>query len=110
MQFTDKLLVCVQCESTFVFTADEQLFFHQKQFVHEPKRCRQCRAKRSMGRVKFRNETRTTCSQCGEETTVPFRPTKGLPVVCRKCFQNLGNAVQPGPQENLEAGAVACLG
>lgn len=110
MQFTDKLLTCADCQCTFVFTADEQVFFHEKQFVHEPKRCRQCRAKRSMGRVRFRTETRTTCSQCGEETTVPFRPTKGLPVVCRACFQSSPNAVQPGPQERLEAGAVAQLG
>jgi CxxC-x17-CxxC domain-containing protein len=27
------------------------------------------------------------CSQCGKETTVPFRPTQGRPVLCRDCFQ-----------------------
>jgi CxxC-x17-CxxC domain-containing protein len=32
-------------------------------------------------------ETRTTCSQCGKETTVPFKPTQGRPVFCRECFQ-----------------------
>ena len=32
-------------------------------------------------------ETRTTCSQCGKDTTVPFRPTQGRPVFCRECFQ-----------------------
>jgi CxxC-x17-CxxC domain-containing protein len=32
-------------------------------------------------------ETRTNCSQCGKETTVPFRPTQGRPVLCRECFQ-----------------------
>jgi CxxC-x17-CxxC domain-containing protein len=26
------------------------------------------------------------CSQCGKETTVPFRPTQGRPVLCRDCF------------------------
>ncbi|MGA2360636.1 MAG: CxxC-x17-CxxC domain-containing protein [Terriglobales bacterium] len=31
--------------------------------------------------------TRTNCSQCGKETTVPFRPTQGRPVLCRECFQ-----------------------
>jgi CxxC-x17-CxxC domain-containing protein len=27
------------------------------------------------------------CSQCGKETTVPFKPTQGRPVYCRECFQ-----------------------
>jgi CxxC-x17-CxxC domain-containing protein len=33
-----------------------------------------------------RVETRATCSQCGKETTVPFRPTQGRPIFCRECF------------------------
>jgi CxxC-x17-CxxC domain-containing protein len=33
-------------------------------------------------------ETSTNCSQCGRETTVPFRPTQGRPVFCRECFQS----------------------
>jgi CxxC-x17-CxxC domain-containing protein len=32
-------------------------------------------------------ETRTECSACGIETTVPFKPTQGRPVLCRSCFQ-----------------------
>ncbi|HWB98790.1 MAG TPA: CxxC-x17-CxxC domain-containing protein, partial [Bryobacteraceae bacterium] len=31
-------------------------------------------------------ETMTMCSQCGRETTVPFKPTQGRPVYCRECF------------------------
>lgn len=27
------------------------------------------------------------CSQCGQETEVPFQPTAGKPVYCRACFQ-----------------------
>jgi CxxC-x17-CxxC domain-containing protein len=34
-----------------------------------------------------RPETRTNCSQCGAETTVPFKPTQGRPVLCRSCFK-----------------------
>jgi CxxC-x17-CxxC domain-containing protein len=34
-----------------------------------------------------RSETRTNCSQCGTDTTVPFRPIQGRPVLCRSCFQ-----------------------
>ena len=33
-------------------------------------------------------ETVTTCSACGKETTVPFRPTQGRPVFCKECFQS----------------------
>jgi CxxC-x17-CxxC domain-containing protein len=95
MEFQDKLLKCVDCGTEFLFTAGEQLFFHDKQFKNEPKRCKSCKAKRlslvgaapAMGNRSPRVETRTTCSQCGKETTVPFRPTQGRPVLCRECFQ-----------------------
>jgi CxxC-x17-CxxC domain-containing protein len=33
-----------------------------------------------------RVQTQTNCSQCGKETTVPFRPSQGRPVLCRECF------------------------
>jgi CxxC-x17-CxxC domain-containing protein len=27
-----------------------------------------------------------TCSGCGQQTKVPFKPTEGRPVYCRDCF------------------------
>jgi len=30
---------------------------------------------------------KATCSDCGAETEVPFKPTEGRPVYCRECFQ-----------------------
>jgi CxxC-x17-CxxC domain-containing protein len=27
------------------------------------------------------------CATCGVDTTVPFKPTQGRPVLCRGCFQ-----------------------
>jgi CxxC-x17-CxxC domain-containing protein len=30
---------------------------------------------------------KTTCSDCGKETEVPFKPTEGRPVYCRDCYQ-----------------------
>jgi len=95
MEFQDKVLKCIDCGADFVFTAGEQLFFHDKQFRNEPKRCKTCKAKRvavlgtaSAGHgFSSRVETRTVCSQCGKETTVPFKPTQGRPVFCRECFQ-----------------------
>lgn len=97
MEFQDKVLKCIDCGADFIFTAGEQLFFHDKQFKNEPKRCKTCKGKRIavLGAVPTNGnaqnyakvETRTTCSQCGKETTVPFKPTQGRPVFCRECFQ-----------------------
>jgi CxxC-x17-CxxC domain-containing protein len=87
MVFTDRILTCIDCGAEFVFTAGEQVFFKDKQFRNDPKRCKQCKAKRSSSGTRVRAETRTTCSECGDETTVPFKPTQGRPVLCRSCFQ-----------------------
>jgi CxxC-x17-CxxC domain-containing protein len=90
MEYHDKVLKCSECSQEFVFTAGEQMFFADKGFKNEPKRCKDCKSKRSQvpgqGNLQ-RSETKTTCSQCGKETTVPFRPTQGRPVFCRECFQ-----------------------
>jgi CxxC-x17-CxxC domain-containing protein len=95
MEFQDRILKCIDCNADFVFTAGEQLFFHDKQFKNEPKRCKACKAKRisvlgaaPSGTGFSKVETRTTCSHCGKETTVPFKPTQGRPVFCRECFQS----------------------
>src|SRR5580704_10688537 len=98
MEFTDRILKCSDCGNEFIFTAGEQLFFYDKQFKNDPKRCKLCKAKRAgLGRTATatgavtlplsRTETRTKCSACGVETTVPFKPTQGRPVLCRSCFQ-----------------------
>lgn len=93
MEFQDKVLKCVDCGSDFIFTAGEQLFFHDKQFKNEPKRCKACKNKRATGASASGNshqkvETQAVCSACGKETTVPFKPTQGRPVFCRECFQH----------------------
>lgn len=94
MEFQDKMLKCVDCGADFVFTSGEQLFFHDKRFTNEPKRCRACKTKRVsvLGAATVRHqgtprtEIRAVCAQCGKETTLPFRPTQGRPVLCRDCF------------------------
>jgi CxxC-x17-CxxC domain-containing protein len=30
---------------------------------------------------------KATCSDCGQECEVPFKPTQGRPVYCRDCFK-----------------------
>jgi len=98
MEFVDKILKCVDCSGDFIFTAGEQLFFFDKQFKNDPKRCKPCKSKRAGGAARAgatgpaaagisRTETRTECSECQVETTVPFKPTQGRPVLCRQCFQ-----------------------
>lgn len=98
MEFHDKVLKCCECGSEFVFTSGEQMFFADKGFKNEPKRCKGCKSRRGSsahnggtggggGGGYARSETKTTCSQCGKETTVPFKPTQGRPVYCRECFQ-----------------------
>jgi len=96
MDFQDRVLKCIDCGADFTFTAGEQLFFHDKKFKNEPKRCTHCKSKRvsvmttsptsANSHHHSRVETRATCSQCGKETTVPFRPTQGRPIFCRECF------------------------
>ena len=99
--FDDRLLLCSDCHGEFIFTAGEQLFFHDKQFKNDPKRCKPCKSRRSgLSAVAngtgpaaagiSRTETRTECSDCGIQTTVPFKPTQGRPVLCRSCFQLKG--------------------
>ncbi len=94
MEYHDKVLKCSECAAEFVFTAGEQMFFADKGFKNEPKRCKACKAVRGQGQgpdvgaaTVQRVETKTVCSQCGKETTVPFKPTQGRPVYCRECFQ-----------------------
>jgi CxxC-x17-CxxC domain-containing protein len=88
-EFQDRVLKCVDCSADFVFTAGEQQFFADKNFRNEPKRCKACKGKRQEGGSSGHGKVETTanCSQCGRETTVPFRPTQGRPVFCRECFQ-----------------------
>jgi CxxC-x17-CxxC domain-containing protein len=53
------------------------------------------RDNRGQGRDRdFRRERpqmhQTTCSDCGKNCEVPFRPTNEKPVYCNDCFQNHG--------------------
>ena len=100
MDFVDRILTCSVCGGEFVFTAGEQLFFLDKQFKNDPKRCKPCKSRRGVPDTSAtssegpaaagisRTETRTQCSECGIETTVPFKPTQGRPVLCRQCYKN----------------------
>lgn len=107
MEFADRILQCNDCGAEFVFTAGEQVFFQNKGYKNDPKRCRQCRAKASTKRPRLGQETRVTCSACGVETTVPFKPTQGRAVLCHACFVKSKRAnaatAAPSPPSNESA-------
>jgi CxxC-x17-CxxC domain-containing protein len=89
MPFADRDVLCAGCGVMFVFSAGEQQFFQEKGFTNEPKHCKQCKAKmQDGGKGQRRVETHVICSGCGGNTTVPFKPTQGRPVMCRACFAN----------------------
>lgn len=85
----DKILVCKDCGSEFVFTVQEQEFFAEKGFQNDPARCLSCRrARKQQGNRNSERQLYTVnCSSCGAETQVPFKPTGIKPVYCRDCFQ-----------------------
>ena len=102
---TDKALTCVDCGTEFAFSASEQQFYADRQFS-EPRRCPSCRATRKLSRGGFggsqsggyagqttggfergtREMFSATCSSCGREAQVPFRPSGAKPVYCSDCF------------------------
>ena len=105
----DKTLTCADCGQEFAFTASEQQFYSDRGFT-EPRRCPSCRASRKAARGDSgggggysssggyssggggydrgpREMFSATCSSCGREAQVPFRPTSGKPVYCSDCFK-----------------------
>ncbi|CAN5246697.1 zinc-ribbon domain containing protein [soil metagenome] len=100
---TDKTLTCGDCGQEFAFTASEQQFYADRGFT-EPRRCSSCRASRKAARGDSgggyssgggggggyqraeREMFSATCSQCGREAQVPFRPSGAKPVYCSDCF------------------------
>lgn len=47
---TDKSIKCMDCGTTFTFTAREQEFYATKGFSSEPKRCFNCRQAKKLER------------------------------------------------------------
>lgn len=103
MPYTDKSITCVECGTTFTFTAADQEKFAQLGYRNEPKRCSPCRAARKQrnggggggfgrgggGGGHGRRESFTaTCSACGREAQLPFRPRGDRPVYCSDCFRS----------------------
>jgi CxxC-x17-CxxC domain-containing protein len=98
--YQNKSLICKDCGSPFDFSVRDQMFYAEKGFENEPQRCRQCRTARKEQRAGapsavpgVRELFDAVCAQCGESTSVPFRPRGDRPVYCRSCFAAM-NAVR----------------
>jgi len=96
MSYEDRILVCVDCNAEFTFSAAEQEFYAKKGFTNDPKRCSSCRAskKQRLGGQEAggrRQMFQVVCADCGQETQVPFEPRNGRPVYCSDCFSKNKN-------------------
>ena len=101
MSFVDKSLTCRDCNASFIFTIGEQEFYAEKGFTNEPSRCPDCRrankARRQAdgggygggfgGQRQDRPMFDAVCSNCGQDTQVPFQPRSDRPVYCNDCFR-----------------------
>lgn len=105
----DTVLTCRDCGQSFTFTTGEQDFYASRGFS-EPSRCPDCRAARKAqrdggsygggygGGSSYSSSPRVeremfsaTCSSCGQEARVPFKPSSDKPIYCSNCFQQRGS-------------------
>ncbi len=90
MAYDDRNLTCVECNSEFVFSADDQQYHAEREY-QDHKRCPSCRqAKRAGGGGYGGGGSRqmydAVCADCGNACQVPFEPTQDRPVYCSDCF------------------------
>ncbi len=93
MAYEDRNLTCAECNSEFVFSADDQQY-HADHEYQDPKRCPSCRqAKRDSGGGGGgggdggpRQMYDAVCASCGSACQVPFQPRQDRPVYCSDCF------------------------
>ncbi len=93
MAYEVRNLTCVECNSEFVFSADDQQF-HAERGYQEPKRCTSCRQSKRAGGGSGggggyggpRQMYDAVCASCGGTARVPFQPRQDRPVYCSDCF------------------------
>lgn len=86
IMYEDRTLICKECGEEFIFTAGEQEFYAEKGFENLPQRCKVCRDQRKSAQRGEREIFVTTCSECGGEAKVPFKPRDDREVLCSECF------------------------
>ena len=89
--YQDITLACKDCGKDFIFTAGEQEFYAEKGFKNQPQRCKECRIARKNQEKGEREYFTATCSVCGKEAKLPFRPSSDRPVYCSECYESRKN-------------------
>lgn len=95
---------CRDCESEFVFSAQNQLAFRKRGYK-EPTRCPACHQRRTSRRKYSRGGATAVhtapCSACGKEARLPFMPLEDKPVYCTDCFaaRQSGSSTQQHAQD-----------
>ncbi|MBX9572806.1 MAG: zinc-ribbon domain containing protein [Candidatus Obscuribacterales bacterium] len=89
MSLVEKMLICRDCNQSFVFSTGEQEFFLLKGLKNEPKRCANCRLVMRVQRNgdDINRTCEVPCANCSIPTRVPFKPKGYRPVYCVGCFQ-----------------------
>lgn len=54
-ELQDKTITCIDCGKEFIFTVNDQQFYKEKGFTNEPKRCKECRARKKQERESKNN-------------------------------------------------------
>ena len=102
-EFEDKEILCVDCNTNFIWSAGEQTFFRDKGLKNAPKRCKDCKKAKNerlnaiisaqISGIKQRIEVAVNCAKCDAHTTVPFYPSQGRPVYCRSCYLEMNPSI-----------------
>jgi CxxC-x17-CxxC domain-containing protein len=128
----DKTIACVDCGAQFVFSGRDQAFYQERGY-QTPRRCKGCRDKRkssphatlgahgnsssapsngAWAKGPAANspgdggdQHKVSCSACGVETTVPFKPDPNRPVYCRACYLSRRKGAKPGAPGQTSAPA-----
>ena len=109
-EFADLSIHCMDCAEDFVWTGGEQRFFHDKNLLNPPKRCKECKkaknrrleaiVKNRLTGKHQRIEVKAECAKCSAVTTVPFYPSQGRPVYCRACFLEMNGKTSVNSANN----------
>ena len=87
----DKLLICKDCKTKFIFTVEEQKYFGQKGW-QDPIRCRVCRRQKRI--LKLRDKVgiedavkfSEVCNGCGRNFYTKYKRKPGEKVYCDDCW------------------------
>src|SRR5947208_2736277 len=122
MEFQDKILKCIDCGADFVFTAGEQLFFHDNQFKMNPSGAKPVRQNASPCWVQRRIHPDKVSPKLKLEPCVhsvarrppsPSGQPRAVPFSAGNVFSSGGRRLRPESEvswlaHSLSAGTMSC--